>query len=35
VEVSVEAGRGIVEPELLQRTRAEALSIIRQLRESW
>jgi hypothetical protein len=35
VEVSVEAGLGIVEPKLLPRTRAEALSIIEQLRESW
>lgn len=35
VEVGVEAGLGIIEPKLLQRSRTEALAVIQQLRESW
>ncbi len=35
VEVGVEAGHGIIEPKLSQRTHTEAFEVIKELKESW
>jgi hypothetical protein len=35
VEMGIQAGRGTIEPVLINRTRSEAISVIENLRESW